>query len=306
MTSSSISLFPRRPTLLLVSAIPAMVLAAACGGSSELGSGTAPGQSPSETSAAGSASFTLVSDRPSAASLSGASFTLGASFTVAPPACEKTTLGACTVNPCYAPPSSVQGVTMPNVGEVDLASPAGPALALVPQADGTYSSQSVEGELPWSAGRQSLTFTWAHPPGESTGPGDSIQIPTPPYIALTAASAFATSPFTVDRAQDLTVAWTSDTSAAPTDEVAVSLITGSTQVDCIFGAAAGTAVVPAAALAALGAGVGNYNVHSKDYASKAVVGGGTGETAGTWSLDFNVDAYARTSYGLANGPVTIQ
>jgi hypothetical protein len=67
---------------------------------------------------------------------------------------------------------------------------------------------------------------------------------------------------------------------------------------CIFDATAGMGVVPAAALALVPAGVGSYNVHSKEAATDKSVGGSQ------WTFGFNVDAQARTSSGLAKGTVT--
>ena len=61
-------------------------------------------------------------------------------------------------------------------------------------------------------------------------------------------------------------------------------------------------VVPAEALQHLSAGPGNFDIHSKEYASKTV----TGADGSSWSFGFNVDAHARASYGLTYGAVTVQ
>ncbi len=80
----------------------------------------------------------------------------------------------------------------------------------------------------------------------------------------------------------------------------MDLNSGATQLVCIFSVSAGTGVVPTAALELLDPGAGTFNVHSKE--GKALRG-----VDGTpWVLGFNVDAEARTMYGLAKGPVTLQ
>jgi hypothetical protein len=129
-----------------------------------------------------------------------------------------------------------------------------------------------------------------------------MSISTPSYYTLSSDAPFLKDPAVIARTQDLAVSWSTDTPARPTDEVAVQVFSGTTQVDCIFGPSAGTGVVPAAALGALGAGMGSYEVHSKQFASKTV----TGSNGAPWKLLFNVDARARTPSGLASGPVTIQ
>jgi hypothetical protein len=124
---------------------------------------------------------------------------------------------------------------------------------------------------------------------------------TPPYIALTMGSAFAALTSTVVRDQDLTVLWTNDNTPTELDEVSVDVTSDSVQVYCIFSAASGSGVVPAAVLESLEAGDGNYNVISKEHASLSI-----NEGEGAWSMSFNINALARSGYGLARGSVTIQ
>ncbi len=271
-----------------------------CGGTT----GTDPG--PAQNAAGspggpGSGSFSVTSDQPTPGNMAGASFSLGVSFTTHP-ACTTTKIGACTVNPCYqSAPSGNGSVAAPDAGEVTLVGTGMASLALGPQQDGNYASQSVVGELPWQSGGSSITFQWATFPGDAAGPGDSITVATPPYISLVAGSAFAVATSTLARAQDLTVSWTSDTPPADGDEVVVDLNSDTVQMYCVFSVGAGQGVVPAAALGPLVAGDGTYNVSSKTYASETI-----NEGDGAWSLGFNVNAFARSSYGLAKGSVTIQ
>jgi hypothetical protein len=82
----------------------------------------------------------------------------------------------------------------------------------------------------------------------------------------------------------------------------IDLTSTSTQIVCEYSASAGVGVVPAAALQSLPAGAGTFDVHSKEYASLHL-GSGSGAQ---WSVGFNVDAHARTSYGLSFGAVTFQ
>ncbi len=268
-------------------------LAAGCGAATDGGGAGAGG---------GSASFTVTSSMPSPASSAGASYSVSISFTTAGPACATTTIGACTVNPCYTSSSSGDGsVVLPNTGLVTLLAQT-VSLGVEPQSDGTYASESVAGELPWQAGGDLVTFQWAHFPGETGLPGDAITLGAPPYVTLAEGSAFFALGGTVVRADDLTVSWTSDTTPSVIDDVAVSLISGGTQTYCTFNAGAGSGVVPAAALAGLEAGVARYSVASKVHASESISDKGDAP----WGLSFNVVALASTSYGLAQGPVTIE
>jgi len=121
-------------------------------------------------------------------------------------------------------------------------------------------------------------------------------------VALVASSAFASSPSTWSRAQDVTLAWTADSPPSDIDQVLVDLSSGSTQISCAFGASASGGTVPMSVLQYLGAGPGNYDLHSKQYASQIVVA-----ADGTpWEIGFNVDAHVRTSAGLAFGSVTFE
>ena len=275
-------------------AICSTLAGAACGGQAD-GSGS--------TGGSGSASFTVVSNRPTAGSATGASYSVGVSFTSSPPQCTTTTIGACTVNPCYRSATPTDpSVPLPSAGEVRF-TPAGMMPFVVePQNDGSYAAESVEGQPPWTAGGQQVTFQWAHFPGEAAQAGDDTTLGTPPYVALAKGSAFDTIASSLSRDRDLTIAWTTDGPPAATDELVVGVNSATIEVYCSFGAGAGTGVVPRAALGYLDAGPGYYNVHSKQYARESM----TALDGTPWSLSFNVDATARTSYGLANGSVTLR
>ena len=152
------------------------------------------------------------------------------------------------------------------------------------------------------AGGESIALAWAHFPGSTTQAGGSFVAETPPYVTLSPGSAFADSTSTLDRTADLTFSWTSDTAPASTDLLGVYFDSGSTQIGCNFDASAGTGVVPAAALQALSAGAGSFDIHSKRVAGENL----TAADGSTWSFGFNVDAYARASYGVATGKVTFR
>jgi hypothetical protein len=147
-----------------------------------------------------------------------------------------------------------------------------------------------------------VTLAWSHFPGNPSQPGDLVTLSTPAYVALVEGSAFDAILSTLSRADDLNLAWTSDTAPAVSDEVVFSVSAVSTQVYCTFGAATGAGVVPAAALGQLETGEASYNVHSKQFARESL----TAANGAPWTLSFNIDATARTSYGLANGYVTLQ
>ena len=279
-------------------------LLASCGGSTGFDaadSGSGPG--PKSASGSASGSFTVYEEAPAGADTAGASYTYGVTFSVVPSSCTKTTTGACTVNPCYASlPQSSPGDPLPNAGSVSLSGAEIAALSMNPQADGTYTTEGVTGQIAWLSGGEAVVFQWSHVPGDLNGPGDQIRIATPAYVSLLADVPLATGPAVIARTQDLAIAWSTDTPAQATDGVSINLYSGSTQVTCIFGASTGTGVVPAATLQALGAGDGTYEVHSKQSASKTV----TASDGTQWKLSFNVDARARLPNGMAGGPVTFQ
>jgi hypothetical protein len=267
-------------------------LAAACGGKTD------DSLSPNPL---GSAGFWIKSSVPAAGNASGPSFTLDAEF-LRPGAasCATSTIGACTINPCLSPPPSVTGSDVTNAGQVTVATST-TTQAIEPQSDGDYATQTFDA-APWMAGGESITLAWAHFPGSTTRPGGSFVAETPPYVTLSPGSPFADATSTLDRTADLTFSWTSDTAPASTDLVGVYLDSGSTQVGCNFDASAGTGVVPAAALQALGAGAGSFDIHSKRSTSENM----TAADGSIWSFGFNVDACARTSYGVATGKVTFR
>jgi|HubBroStandDraft_5_1064220.scaffolds.fasta_scaffold215250_2 hypothetical protein len=267
-------------------------LAAACGGKTDDSTSSNP---------LGSAAFWIKSSVPAAGNASGPSFTLDAEF-LRPGAvsCATSTIGACTINPCLSPPPSVTGSDVTNAGQVTVATST-TTQAIEPQSDGDYATQTFDA-APWMAGGESITLAWAHFPGSTTQPGGTFVAETPAYVTLSPGSPFADATSTLDRTADLTFSWTSDTAPASTDLVGVYFDSGSTQVGCNFDASAGTGVVPAAALQALGAGAGNFDIHSKRSISESL----TAADGSTWSFGFNVDACARTSYGVATGKVTFR
>jgi len=274
------------PLMRLVSqALLVMTCAAtACGGRGDVEA--------SPEVAVGSGEFYAHSLVPMMGSLAGASYYRKVTFTRT--TCTSTKVGPCSVNPCAFPS------TLPNAGPVSIDGAQMPPLTLEPQSDGVYASTTVDGQLAWTTGGSTVTFQWAHLPGNPAAAGGSVELSTPPYIALAAGSALAAANPTVMRSQDLTVSWTSDSPPTTADQVAVDFNMGSTQVVCIFSVSDGTGVVPAAALAPLGAGAGTFNVHSKQAKTLKSVDGTQ------WTLGFNVDAEARTNYGLAIGSATFQ
>lgn len=173
--------------------------------------------------------------------------------------------------------------------------------AIEPESDGDYATQSFDA-APWMAGGESITVAWAHFPGSTTQAGGTFVAETPPYVTLSPGSPFADPTSTLDRTADLTFSWTSDTAPESTDYLGVYFDSGSTQVGCNFDASAGTGVVPAAALQTLGAGAGSFDIHSKRINGESL----TATDGSTWSFGFNVDALARTSYGVAAGKVTFR
>lgn len=274
----------RRAFLLL------LPLAAACGGKTTDG-----------PNSRGSAGFWIKSTAPATGSTTPASFSLEALFI--PPgetSCATTTIGACKVNPCFTPASSAAGRDVTNAGQITVVTLA-TTDAIEPRSDGTYSKQTFDG-APWMRGGDSITLAWAHFPGSTTQAGGTLAVETPAYVTLSAGSPFAGPTSTLARTGDLTLAWTSDTTPTSADDVGVYLVSGSTQVGCNFDASSGTGVVPAAALQSLGAGAGTFDIHSKHVTSKNIAGA----DGSTWVFGFNVDALARTSYGLASGSVTFQ
>ena len=269
-------------------------LAAACGRTNSA-------DSEDQESGPGTGEFSVTSDQPTAGSTVGASFSVTTSFTTQR-GCSTMTVGACTVNPCYGSTlSGTESAPLPTAGEVTFTGTASSPLVVTPQSDGNYATESVVGAVPWNNGGDSLTFAWASFPGNAGQAGDILAISAPPYIALTTGSAFASSTSSLLRTQDLMIGWTSDTAPTDLDEVSFDVITGSVQVYCIFNAGAGEGVVPSAALGYLQTGDGTYSIVSKEHVYESINDGD-----GAWGMNFNVNALARTSYGLARGPLTVQ
>ncbi len=211
-------------------------------------------------------------------------------------------IGACQINPCYASTLIADGDALLSAGPVSIAGADLNSDVLAPQANGAYAADVVSTQIAWKTGGENVTIQWAHFPGDPTQPGGTFTLATPPYVSLQTGSAFADATSTLARDRDLALAWTSDSAPANLDRVNIDLKSGATEINCAFDAAAGNGVVPAAALQALAAGEGTFDIHSKEYASQKI--SGTGGT--TWTLQFNVAAHARTSYGLAKGAVTIE
>jgi hypothetical protein len=263
-------------------------LCAACGGNTS-------------TTSLGSAQFWIKSSVPTPGSTTGASFTLDAEF-LRPGAtsCATSTIGACTINPCLLPPPSVKGSNVTSAGTVTIVTST-TTEALEPESDGDYATGKFDA-APWAVGDESLTVEWAHFPGTTTQAGGSLIAQTPPYVTLSPGSLFADAVATLDRTADLTFSWTSDSAPTSRDLLGVYFDSGSTQIGCNFDVSAGAGVVPAAALQALGAGAGSFDIHSKRNTSEKL----TAPDESTWSFSVNVDAWARTSYGVASGKVTFQ
>jgi hypothetical protein len=269
-----------------------LIFAAGCGGKADGSLRSNP---------LGSAQFWIKSRVPAAGNTSGVSFTLDAEF-LRPGAtsCATSTIGACTINPCLSPPPSVTGADVTSAGQITVVTSTTTA-AIDPASDGDYATQTFDA-APWMAGGESITVGWAQFPGSTAQAGGTFAAQTPPYLTLSPGTPFADATSTLDRTADLTFLWTSDTAPASTDLLGVYFDSGSTQVGCNFDASAGTGVVPAAALQALGAGAGSFDIHSKRPAHQNL----TAADGSTWSFAFNVDAYARTSYGVAAGKVTFR
>jgi hypothetical protein len=269
------------------------IILASCGGETDAGVAT-----PGVTGA-----FTVITDVPTSGSVSGASYRREGGFTSAQPTCASHKIGACQIDPCYVSALIDKGNALLSAGPVAIIGADLNTDALAPQADGTYPSAVVHSEIPWTTGGENVTIQWAHFPGDAAQPGGQFTLATPPYIALPGGSAFAdAATSTLARDNDLTLAWTSDSAPGTLDRVILDLQSGSTEINCSFIASAGNGVVPASALQALAAGQGTYDVHSKEYASQKI----SGAAGATWTLQFNVDAHARTSYGLAKGAITIE
>jgi hypothetical protein len=272
-----------------------VTLAAACGGTTDLAGSNA------SSSSAGSAEFWVKSSVPAVGSTVGASFVVSALF-LQPGAtsCATTTIGACTINPCFTPTSSMTGSEVTNAGGVRVTTAAG-SDAIEPGSDGNYASQTFAG-VPWTTGGDAITVAWARFPGSTNAAGGMVVLPTPAYVTLSAASPFFGPTSTLSRTADLTFSWTSDSPPSSVERVGVYLVSGGTQVGCNFATSAGSGVVPAAALKTLPAGAGTFNVHSK----RTTVEHLAAEDGTTWVFGFNVDALARTSEGVASGTVTFQ
>ena len=267
------------------------VAAAACGGQTSGPAGAS----------GGTGELTLVTSVPVSGSAAGASYEVRASFTSAARACATTAVGACVIDPCFAQERTT-GAAMPNAGSIVVGGADMTAVALEPGSDGSYSSSAVTDLLPWKTGGETVMFQLQNVPGDTSAAADRVTQATPPYVALSPASALATKTDTVARDQDLVLAWTTDSAATADDVVVAELASAGTQAVCTFSAAAGNGVVPAQALARLGTGDASYEIHSKTASTKEL----TDAHGALWKLSFDVETRARTSYGVAAGSVTLE
>ena len=263
----------------------------ACGGQTS---------SPSST-AAGSGELALVTSVPVSGSAEGASYEVMASFIDGARACPTRTIGACVVDPCFARERSA-GAAQPNAGSIVVGGADMTAISLEPGSDGSYSSNEVTGLVPWKTGGETVMFQLQNAPGDTSSSNDRVTQSTPPYVALTAASAFASQTGTLSRDQDLDLAWTTDSAATAGDFIVAEFASGEAQTVCTFDASATRGVVPAQALASLGAGDISYEIRSRTTSTKEIV-----DARGvSWTVAFDVDTRARTSYGVAAGSVTLE
>ncbi len=249
----------------------------------------------------GAAQFWVKSSVPAAGGTTSPSFTFDAEF-LRPGAssCGTSTVGAATVDPCLSPPPSVDGSDVTSAGKVTV-STSTISEAIEPSSVGDYATGTFD-TAPWTAGDTPITIGWAQFPGTTTGPGGTFVATSPPYVTLSPGSPLAVPTTTIDRNTDLTFSWTTEGVPASGDQLGVYFDSGSTQVGIDFDLSAGTGVVPAAALQALSAGSGTFDIHSKRSSDEKT----TAPDGSTWSFTFNIDAFARASYGVASGKVTFQ
>ena len=284
-------------TLLLGSSHRALVFVAlstaalACGGQTSSTSSTG----------GGSGELALVTSVPVSGSTEGASYEVLASFTKGARACSTRTIGACVVDPCFAQERSA-GAAKPNAGSIVVGGADMTAISLDPGNDGSYSSNEVTGLVPWKTSGETVMFQLQNAPGDTSTSNDRVTQATPPYVALTAASAFASKTDTLARDQDLALSWTTDSAATAADLIVAEFASSDAQVLCSFDASAANGVVPAQALASLGAGDVSYEIHSRTTSTKEIVDA----QGASWTVAFNVETRARTSYGVAAGSVTLE
>lgn len=247
--------------------------------------------------------FTVETDAPSSATPVGASYTLKGGFTSASPACASQRVGACEINPCPVTALIDDGEALVQAGPVTIFGGAMSASSLAPRSDNVYAPDVVASHVPWTTGGEPMTIAWAHVPGDTSRSGGEFTLATPPYVTLAAGAPFAdAAPSKLSRDQDLRLSWTNESPPTARDQVNVDLRSGSTEVICTFDAVAAHGVVPAAALQSLAAGAGSFDVRSKEHAAQSL----PTSNGSAWTLQFDVDARARTAYGVAKGDVTFE
>lgn len=284
-------------TLLLGSSHRALVFVAlstavlACGGQTS---------SPSSRSG-GTGELALVTSVPVSGSAVGASYEVLASFTNGARACATTTFGACVVDPCFAQKKNA-GEAKPSAGSIVVGGADMTAVSLEPGGDGSYSSSEVTGVVPWKTGGETVMFQLENAPGDTSTSSDRVTQSTPPYVALTTTSAFASKTDTLSRDHDLALAWSTDSVATAGDFIVAEFASGGAQAVCTFEASAGSGVVSAQALASLGAGDASYEIRSVTTSTKEIVDA----QGASWTIAFHVETRARTSDGVAAGSVTLE
>lgn len=179
-------------------------------------------------------------------------------FNAGSPPCPYALVGPCHTWACGARDASAVVLA---AGAITLEG-GGTKLTIAPTADGTYSVDRPVGVEAWSLGA-ALTFKGA-------GGADVTaftQVLTAPASELTLTSPAAPEPgagvwwtMKVDRTKDLSVAWSAPTTGVVgigvTANIAAPTAIDATRLYCTFDASAGTATIPAAALAVLAKATG--------------------------------------------------
>jgi len=193
---------------------------------------------------------TLSSDAtPPRALVNAAFFSDGPAFD-----CTETKLGACSYFACS---SRTLPATTPHAGQISVAGASAP-VTLAPTTDGFYDGSTIQQSL-WT-GAEVLTISATG--GEIPAFSETL---IAPRRATVSAPSFAASPWVLDRAQPLALAF------GGTDSESLVITIGSldsgfdiAELECTFSTAAGQGTIGADALRLLPPGMGYYEVWTEN------------------------------------------
>jgi hypothetical protein len=203
---------------------------------------------------AGSPATHMFIDVSQLLSASASNFQISAAFQADVAGCTSVAIGPCTAVRCVIDPNAGPPVIPAgtSAGDITVVGAGASTATLMFGADAQYSSAT--GMAGFFSGGDAITLTAAGGAIDAFGPKTLI---APGEVVFTAPACTMGSCPGIDRTVDMPVSWTGGGAGNVQVAIETAAETLSTAVSCVFKATAGTAVVPAGALAMLDQADGN-------------------------------------------------